>query len=220
MHHSFRYHVASIVGVLFSLILGILIGGALFQDDRLVKEQGMIISDLEAQFTELKASVAALTERERVVNQSWQSVKNILLDGILQDKEILIITDPHDHINELEEIAALLSAAGAVLQEMTWKELQEREDYIEDAAVVWLAVPLSDEQAALVHKLSSAGVHVAFLRSGDVTVPEPGTNLCVDMNDSLLGELALVLGLASEAGGYYGTGPGAVGLLPELVRQR
>jgi hypothetical protein len=221
LHHSFRYHVASIVGVLFSLVLGILIGGALFQDDRLVKEQGLIISELESQFAELKASVTALTERERVLNQSWQRAKTILLDGLLQDKQILLISDPADSEDQWQEIGNLLTAAGAAYRKIGWQELEECEDFTESAALLWLRSPLDNERTALVQKLSSAGVHIAFLRTGEmnVSLPEQRTSLCIDMTDSLLGELGLVIGLAAGASGYYGTGPGAVAVLPELVRQ-
>ena len=78
-----------------------------------------------------------------------------------------------------------------------------------------LGLPLDNERTALVQKLSSAGVHIAFLRTGEmnVSLPEQRTSLCIDMTDSLLGELGLVIGLAAGASGYYGTGPGAVAVL-------
>ena len=44
---GFRYHLASLLAVLFSLVLGILIGGAVFQDSALVEEQGLLIADME-----------------------------------------------------------------------------------------------------------------------------------------------------------------------------
>ena len=75
MHITLRYHIATIIGILCSLVLGILIGGALFQDDRLVKEQGLMIEELEGQFAELKHALGELTERERTVNQGWDMVK-------------------------------------------------------------------------------------------------------------------------------------------------
>ena len=54
MHIGFRYHVASLVAVFFSLVLGMLIGSALFQNDGLVQEQGHIIADLENRFKALE----------------------------------------------------------------------------------------------------------------------------------------------------------------------
>ena len=45
------------------------------QDDRLVKEQGMIIAELEGQFSQMKAALAELTERERLVGESWEKVR-------------------------------------------------------------------------------------------------------------------------------------------------
>ena len=66
-----------------SLVLGILIGAALFQDDRLVREQGLIIAELEEQFAQMKTALAELAERERVVNESWEKVKGTLVQGLL-----------------------------------------------------------------------------------------------------------------------------------------
>ena len=47
-----RYHVASLLAVVFSLILGILIGGAVFPDHTLVDEQALHINAMDARFRE------------------------------------------------------------------------------------------------------------------------------------------------------------------------
>ena len=70
MNFGFRYHVASLVAVFFSLILGILIGGALFPDHILVDEQATLISELEERFREVHANLAQMC-RTRPGGKYW-----------------------------------------------------------------------------------------------------------------------------------------------------
>ena len=60
MHPGFRYHLASLMAVFLSLVLGILIGGVLYQDSGLVEEQGLIIAEMEARFGDLRADLVFL----------------------------------------------------------------------------------------------------------------------------------------------------------------
>ncbi|MGI6147816.1 MAG: copper transporter [Firmicutes bacterium] len=216
MHISLRYHVASIIGVLCSLVLGILIGGALFQDDRLVKEQGMIIAELEGQFSQMKAALAELTERERLVGESWEKVRGTLVNGLLANETVVLVSDPS--AVEWGPIKAVLRSAGAAYRELSWQDLMEAEDLQADLIVAWLGeAALTAELLAAMQELIAAGVHVTFLQglTDKGSFPEL-TALCIDMADTFLGELALVFGLAGRAAGHYGIKNGASRVLPEV----
>ena len=71
MNFGFRYHVASLVAVFFSLILGILIGGALYPDHVLVDEQATVITELEERFREAQASLAQVKGELDEANSAW-----------------------------------------------------------------------------------------------------------------------------------------------------
>lgn len=218
MRVSFRYHVASIIGILFSLVLGILIGGALFQDDRLVKEQGLIIADLEGQFSQLKTSLAQHMERERVVRQSWVEVRGTLVQGLLGEQQVVLVSGSNQA--DWSSIKEVLTAAGAEVKEMSWTELESMDDLAETRAVFWVEdSPLGMEEMNMLQVLSSAGAHITFLQNLNSRTPFPelATSLCIDMADTFLGELALVFGLAEGAVGHYGVRSDAKGVFPEVL---
>ena len=62
MNLGFRYTVASLLAEIFSLIQGILIGGAVFPEHSLVEEQALLFSELEERFRENRAQLADLQE--------------------------------------------------------------------------------------------------------------------------------------------------------------
>lgn len=217
MHISLRYHVASIIGILCSLVLGILIGAALFQDDRLVREQGLIIAELEEQFAQMKTALAELAERERVVNESWEKVKGTLVQGLLMGETVVLVNGPQK-VN-WTPFKGLLQAAGAHCLEVEWQELSQRLTGGDSLLVMWLGDELAG--AALLgslRELQARGAHITFLQGIKEKYSQPQIPaLYIDMADTFLGELALVLGLAGRASGHYGIKAGAQGIIPEVT---
>jgi hypothetical protein len=217
VHITLRYHIATIIGILCSLVLGILIGGALFQDDRLVKEQGLMIEELEGQFAELKHALGELTERERTVNQGWDMVNGTLVGGLLQGEVVLLVSGPPE-VN-WAPIKGLLEAAGAQCRSVDWQGFGEAEILPGTLVVMWLGSELaSPETAAHLQELVDRGAHLAFLQGLKEKHSFPPIRaLCIDMADTFLGELALVFGLAGRAAGHYGIKAGAISIIPEVA---
>ena len=96
MHIGFRYHVATLVAVFFSLFLGILVGSIIFQDDLLVKEQNSIINELESKFAqlqnktkELQADLRQAELKEALLNEGWALIRGALIAGMLSDRQIV-----------------------------------------------------------------------------------------------------------------------------------
>jgi len=214
---TLRYHVASLIGVLCSLVLGILIGAALFQDDRLVKEQGVIIAELEEQFARLKVALAEATERERAIAQGWESVKGQLVAGLLEGRTVVLAS--RLGAVDWRPIAGTLEAAGAACVELPWDGLGEAASAEDSAIVLWWGEGQAEPDIeGRLRALAAAGARTVLLQG----IGEQGTfpdveALCIDMADTFLGELALVYGLAAEAAGHYGIKTGAQGVLPKVA---
>ena len=232
MHIGFRYHVASIVAVFFSLVLGMLIGSALFQDDRLVKEQGHLISDLEQRFRATEARTQVLhknlqesAKREELFTAALDELGTTLVSQRLVGREVFLysVTDNLDWTR----IKQMLGRAGAnVHGPYAWKT-EEREasiaktkDYGEPIVVAWIDQPLPEQELRWLKELVAEGWSLAVLSSHNQTLPKldlADIGIVVDVADTPVGELALVLGLVHSVNGIYGTSSGAVGLLPEFL---
>ena len=85
MNPGFRYHVASLLAVFFSLVLGMLIGGAVFSDHSLVEEQALLISELEERFRENNAKLAVLQAELDFSTQAWLQLREALSGTGWQD---------------------------------------------------------------------------------------------------------------------------------------
>lgn len=91
MNLGFRYHVASLLAVFFSLILGILIGGAVFPDHSLVEEQALLISELEERFRENRAQLAALQAELDLSSRAWLELKESISRGRLTGRPVVVV---------------------------------------------------------------------------------------------------------------------------------
>ena len=91
MNMGFRYHVASLLAVFFSLILGILIGGALFPDHALVEEQALLIAELEERFRETNAKLGALQAELDFSVQAWSQLRDSIARDRLSDRAVVLV---------------------------------------------------------------------------------------------------------------------------------
>ena len=210
MYMGFRYHLASLVAVFFSLLLGILIGGALFQDDGLVEEQGVLIANMEQQFRELQVSFQQLTEREKLSQKAWEQVKQVFVKNQLAGQTVIFVAE--EETPEWKKATELLTAAGA---DAIRARLRDFENAVlpEDIVVlVWLDQQGFDEnQWADLREIVDKGTYVAFLQSSQAKLPFPQwkSTLKIDCADTFIGETALIQGLASKSIGHYGIQSGA-----------
>src|SRR5690554_6270718 len=139
-------------------------------------------------------------ERERVVRQSWVEVRGTLVQGLLGEQQVVLVSGSNQA--DWSSIKEVLTAAGAEVKEMSWTELESMDDLAETRAVFWVEdSPLGMEEMNMLQVLSSAGAHITFLQNLNSRTPFPelATSLCIDMADTFLGELALVFGLAEGA---------------------
>ncbi|NLJ74948.1 MAG: copper transporter, partial [Firmicutes bacterium] len=136
MYMGFRYHLASLVAVFFSLLLGILIGGALFQDDRLVEEQGLLIADMELQFRELQSNLQQLLENEKLSQTAWEQVKHSLAKNRLAGQTVILVTE--EKTPDWQRVKDLLSAAGACIYHAELSDFQNAVLPDDVLVLVWL----------------------------------------------------------------------------------
>ena len=214
---GFRYHLASLVAVFFSLLLGLLIGGALFQDDRLVEEQGVLIANMEQQFQELQDHFQQLMEREKLSQTAWEQVKPFFIHNQLAGKTVVFVAE--EETPEWKKAVELLTAAGA---EAIGAKLRDFENAVlpdEIMVLVWLDQKgFNEREWAYLKEVVDQGVYVAFLQSSQAKplFPQWKSTLKIDCADTFIGEIALIQGLASKSIGHYGVQPGAEALLPGL----
>ncbi|HHT48865.1 MAG TPA: copper transporter [Firmicutes bacterium] len=118
---DFRYYISSLAAIFFALGIGIVIGGALMNDDQLSKGQEQLILNLEREFDQLrkekKALQAGLTEREvelEVLRQFNREILPLLVSGLLQDRQIGIIKTNYTVPTALSaSLTRVLKLAGA-----------------------------------------------------------------------------------------------------------
>ncbi|NMB01209.1 MAG: copper transporter [Firmicutes bacterium] len=214
MNFGFRYHLASLMAVFFSLILGILIGGALFPDHVLVEEQASLITELEERLKDVQSSLVALQTEKDFSSLAWSKLRDSISRNRLTARTVVLVdSEPKGD----SPLVSTLRLAGAEVKEVT---LDKIEDVLADedmSFVFWLSErELSPELQGIVQKLAGTGAHLCFVWGGEV---EPSLNslpasLQVDGVDTALGEVALLLGLINRDHGHYGVQKNAQGLFP------
>ena len=130
MNLGFRYHVASLLAVFFSLILGILIGGAVFPDHSLVEEQALLISELEERFRENRAQLAALQAELDLSSRAWLELKESISRGRLTGRPVVVVGEGKS------SLASVLEQAGAQV-EMVGLERLGQMDFHEGLTVIF-----------------------------------------------------------------------------------
>lgn len=213
MGFGFRYHVASLVAVFFSLILGILIGGALFPDHILVDEQAMIITELEERFRQTQENTTNLESELNTTRAAWGELLASVSQDMLAAKTVVLV----DVGLETANLRTILQSAGAEVVEVKAPHLSEFRPAQEHVFVFPLSGdPLSAEVEAVMRHLALAGSHLAFVwdMESEPAVGDLPRGLLVDGIDTSTGKLAFLLGIARASEGHYGRQQGALGLFP------
>lgn len=214
MNFGFRYHVASLMAVFFSLILGILIGGALFPDHALVDEQATLITELEERVRENQANFARVQAELDTSNLAWEHLLAALSPDLLMDRTIALVNVQESSFTPLAEI---FQGLGAEVQELKDTHLS---DVIPAQDVVFVFsltadMPSKDLQTAI-GELVASGANIAFVWDSDShpVLENLPQSLMVDSIDTSVGKLAFVLGVARKSLGHFGRQKGAQGLFP------
>lgn len=217
MSFGFRYHLASLMAVFFALVLGILIGGSLFQDDVLVEEQGLMILEMEERFTAMQADLTGLQNRLNSAHSALGKLQDLLCQDLLGFANVsLAAGDDRDSEKEMALLEQVLKQAGARLKRLGSADLARFEAEEGHVLISWLKrgdVPPDLEQ---LHSLSERGIEMVFVW-GSYELPfldQLPPSLQIDNADTALGRISLVFGISSGSKGHYGTGAGAKGLFP------
>ncbi|MBA2133800.1 copper transporter [Capillibacterium thermochitinicola] len=118
---DFRYYISSLAAIFLALGIGIVIGGALMNNDAMGRRQEQLILNLEREFDQLraekKALQAGLADREvelEVLRQFNREVLPLMVNGLLTDRSIGIVKTNHTVPNTLkEDLITILELAGA-----------------------------------------------------------------------------------------------------------
>lgn len=220
MHIGFRYHIASLVAIFFSLFIGILVGSILFQEDFLIQEQDSIIGDLELRFqdlqlrtTELQANLKNAEAKEQLMQAGWDQIREIFVSNRLDSLEILLVNISDSQIES--RLVNLLELSGA--QVTTSKILPNDEHH--PTIIYWNSDSIPNSDLTLMEQLVEAGTKLVLLQGygSETSIPKLLANaLVIEHADLPIGELALIQGLAQDLSGIYGTTRQAVGLLPVI----
>lgn len=216
MNLGFRYHLASLMAIFFSLIFGILIGGAILPDNALVEEQGLLIAQLEERFNESQMNVRSLTTELEFSLGAWQELRDQLVVDRLESKSVILANS--GDTRQLESLTDLLTIAGAQVQIMEFTDLTSYNFGTDQFVIVpWTEAEINPDFT----ELALAGANLTFIFAGEnQKVPQDlPPSLCVDHLDFVIGEMALILGLAHGYQGHYGRQEGALGLLPLGLHQ-
>ncbi len=236
MHIGFRYHVATLVAVFFSLFLGILVGSILFQDDLLVQEQNSIINELEDRFNQLQARTkdfqANLKQaelREALILEGWDLIRHALIADRLSGHQVVLFADGKEAWPAARLTAALEAAgarvAGTIMLPSTVGGLEPLYaelgalDLHQPIAVIWIGDQCSDAAKQGVDYLRRMDWQICILHpygSNPGLAAWAQDALIINIGDLFLGELAMVWGLGAGSTGTYGYGDAAVALVPGL----
>ncbi|HHX01906.1 MAG TPA: copper transporter [Firmicutes bacterium] len=236
MHIGFRYHVATLMAVFFSLFLGIIVGSIIFQDDLLVQEQNSIINELENKFNqlqswtkELQTNLKQAEMKEALLAEGWDLIRHALIADQLQGRQVVLLAEGVN-TGLVKRLAAVLKDAGAqVVDTVQWPSSADGLELVlkkldalnldQPVAVIWV-----DKQDSSVVK---QGVDYLRQLKWQICILQPYNSsmslatfaqdaLIIDIGDTFLGELAMIWGLNAGLTGMYGHGSTAVALLPVL----
>lgn len=214
MNFGFRYHLASLMAVFFSLILGILIGGALFPDHALVEEQALLIAELEERFREVHTSHNTLQAKLDLSTGAWTQLQESISRDILSLKTVVLV-DEQD--TAYEALAATLRLTGAEVTRIGSESILE---VVPDEHTFFVfPLPeggLSPKLLAKTQRMQEAGARLVFVwdTGQEPVLDEYPPSLRVDSIDNTLGEIALIMGLAEDLQGRFGMQDDAERLFP------
>lgn len=213
MNFGFRYHLASLMAIFLSLILGILIGGALFPDNALVEEQGQLISDLEDYFVLMQNDLHSLNLQIAASDNAWAELRDRLLENRLVGKTIVVIGESYDD-NNLGEILRLTGAQIKSINTEVLPLVAPDENF-------FFVARLTEEELTKnlldnIHSLVDQGGNMVFVWDNEVQPPLQGLpySLQIDSVDTMMGQIALILGMLTEGRGHYGLHKDSKGLFP------
>lgn len=214
MNFGFRYHLASLMAVFFSLILGILIGGALFPDHALVDEQALLISELEQRFGEVHADLALVQAELDLSAFAWSQLLEVITKDRLAAKTVIFVDS---EAGDGGSLMTVLQSSGAEVKEMGVDQIAgviPNEDMFFVFSLSEHKLP--SQTLATIQELAQVGANLAFAWD---TTKEPSLDtlppsLQIDNIDTSWGELALILGLSAGSQGHYGTQKSATRLFP------
>lgn len=213
MNFGFRYHLASLMAIFFSLILGILIGGALFPDNALVEEQGQLISDLEDYFVLMQEDLQSLNLQIATSDSAWTELRDRLLKNRLVGKTIVLIDDNSGNNN----LAEMLQLTGAQTKKINTEVLS----LVAPDEDLFFMARLTEEELTKnllddIHSLVDQGGNVVFVWDNDVRPSLQGIpySLQIDSVDTMIGQISLILGMLTKGRGHYGLHKDSKGLFP------
>ncbi|MDI9413125.1 MAG: copper transporter [Bacillota bacterium] len=213
MNFGFRYHLASLMAVFLSLILGILIGGALFPDNALVEEQDQLISNLEEYFVQMQEELQLLNTQLTVSDSAWSELRDNLFKSRLMGKTIIMIAEN----SQDDYLVEMLSLTGAEMKVITLEVLPL---VVPDEEVFFLT-RLSNEELTTnlldeINRIVENGGNMVFVWDTTIKPSLQGLplSLQIDGVDTKIGQIALVLGLLTKGKGHYGMHKESKGLFP------
>ncbi|HBG09083.1 MAG: copper transporter [Limnochordia bacterium] len=211
MSPGFRYHVASLLAVFFSLVLGMLIGGAVFSDHSLVEEQALLISELEERFRENNAKLAVLQAELDFSTQAWLQLRESIVRDRLAGRAVILVGEG------AASLLPTLQQAGAQVETVALDSLGTMA-FHEGMTVVFplRSETLSSAEREMIDILSAAGTCLSFVWEQDLepALGELPPSLRVDSIDTSMGEIAFLLALSANLQGHYGLQRSAERLFP------
>lgn len=163
MSPGFRYHVASLLAVFFSLVLGMLIGGAVFSDHSLVEEQALLISELEERFRENNAKLAVLQAELDFSTQAWLQLRESIVRDRLAGRAVILVGEG------AASLLPTLQQAGAQVETVALDSLGTMA-FHEGMTVVFplRSETLSSAEREMIDILSAAGTCLSFVWEQDL----------------------------------------------------
>lgn len=211
MNFGFRYHVASLLAVLFSLILGVLIGGALSTDHSLVEEQALFIAELEERLREVNGKVLALQAEQDLSARVWAELQESLGKEALKAKTVVLVGEEGSTFGE--KLRAWGADVKVVATEVVETVLPQEDLFFVFTLDAQGLAPQALERARL---LAEGGASLGFVWESGVEPPLSALppSLQVDSVDTTVGELAFLVGLIKAGQGRFGLQKDAERLFP------
>lgn len=225
---NFRYHVVSLVAVLFALSIGVLLGVSSGIDDATVNRLDTARRNLSKTNESLRKQVEGFEQRIDRFDQYSQSARDILVKDALQGRRVVLLSFESTDSDDLGSVETVLLRAGAGIEASI--RLFDRLDLATDArrrqAALALNVPSTtgpnELHAGLVRSVSEAlsGAKPGFiLRLIEAELAEqrevPGAETKSPADLSPQGTLVVIL--ASERDEQMGLEEGFVVPLAEAL---